>query len=72
MSDASTDSDLTHIHGHDCVPEHDVSVITDMEELIGEVTEMMDIAADNNVTVFSPSEKALQAWRHPGTNPSHD
>jgi hypothetical protein len=43
-----------------------------MEELIGEVTEMMDIAADNNVTVFSPSEKALQAWRHPGTNPSHD
>jgi hypothetical protein len=31
---------LTHIHGHHCVAENDVSVIMDTEELIGEVTEM--------------------------------
>jgi hypothetical protein len=42
MSDASTNSDLTHTHGHGCVPENDASIITDMEELIGEVAEMMD------------------------------
>jgi hypothetical protein len=32
----------------------------------------MDMAEDSNVTIFSPFKKALQAWRHPGTNPSHD
>jgi hypothetical protein len=35
-------------------------------------TEMMDMAADSKITIFSPTKKALQAWRHPGTNPSHD
>jgi hypothetical protein len=34
--------------------------------------EMMDMAADSKTMIFSPTEKALQAWRHPGTNPSHD
>jgi hypothetical protein len=33
---------------------------------------MMDMAADSKMTIFSPTENALQAWRHPGTNPSHD
>jgi hypothetical protein len=30
------------------------------------------MAADSKIMIFSPTEKALQAWRHPGTNPSHD
>jgi hypothetical protein len=46
-SDTSTNSDLTHIHGHGCVPENDVSITTDTEEQIGEATEMMDMAADS-------------------------
>jgi hypothetical protein len=33
---------------------------------------MMDMAVDSNVTIFSPIEKALQAWRHPRTNPNYD
>jgi hypothetical protein len=37
--------------------------------LAGEAAEMMDMAADSK---FSPTEKALQAWRHLGTNQSHD
>jgi hypothetical protein len=41
MADASTDPDLKHIHDLGCVPEDDVSVIMDMEELIGEVAAMM-------------------------------
>jgi hypothetical protein len=41
-----------------CVPEDDVSVI-------GEVTEMMKVAADSSMTIFSsPIEEILQAWRH--------
>jgi hypothetical protein len=72
MSDASANSDLTHIHGHGCVLENDVSITTDTEELIGEATEMMDMAADSNIMIFSFTEKALQAWKHSGTNPSHD
>jgi hypothetical protein len=72
MSDASTNSDLTHIHGHGCVPENDVSITTDTEELVGEATEMIDMAVDNKITIFYPTKKASQAWRNPGTNPSHD
>jgi hypothetical protein len=63
---------LTHIHGHACVPENDVSITMDTEELVGEATEMMDMAADSKITIFSPTEKVLQYWRHPGTNPSPD
>jgi hypothetical protein len=59
-SDTFTNSDLPHIDGHDCVLEHDVSIIMDTEELIQEATE-----------IFSSTKKALQAWRQPG-NPSHD
>jgi hypothetical protein len=43
-----------------------------VEELLGEVTEMMDMIADSNVMIFSPIKKVLQAWRHRSTNPSHD
>jgi hypothetical protein len=43
----------------------------DTEELVGEAAEMMDMAAESKTMIFSPTEKALQAWRHPGTNPSH-
>jgi hypothetical protein len=32
------------MHGHGCVPEDDVSIIMDTEELFGEVTEMMKMA----------------------------
>jgi hypothetical protein len=33
---------------------------------------MKDTApVDSKIMVFSPTKKALQAWRHPGTNPSH-
>jgi hypothetical protein len=35
-------------------------------------TEMMDVAVYSKVMIFSPTEKALQAWRHPGSNTSHD
>jgi hypothetical protein len=68
MSDASTDSELTHIHGHGCVLENDVSITIDTWELVGEATEMMDMAANSKIMIFSPTEKAV----HPGTNPSHD
>ncbi len=33
---------------------------------------MMDMAVDSKIMIFSPTKKALQAWRHPGSNPSHD
>jgi hypothetical protein len=57
---------------HDYVPEDDVSIIANTEELFEEQDEMMDMAADSKIMIFSPTENALQAWRHPGTNPSHD
>jgi hypothetical protein len=73
MSGVSANSDLTHIHHHGCVVENNVVSITkDTEELVGEAAEMMDMAADSKMMIFSPTEKALQVWRHPGTNPSHD
>jgi hypothetical protein len=34
--------------------------------------EMMDMAVDSKLTIFSPTKKTLQASRHPGTNPRHD
>jgi hypothetical protein len=70
--DTSANSDLTHIDGHGYVLENDVSITMDTEELVGEAAEMMDMAADSKITIISPTEKALQNWRHPGTNPSHD
>jgi hypothetical protein len=70
-SDASANPDLKHIHCHGCVLEDDVSVIMDMEELIEEVIKNGH-GSSSNVTIFSTNKKALQAWRHPGTNPSHD
>jgi hypothetical protein len=54
--------------GHACVPENDVSITMDTEELVGEAAEMMDMAADSKIMIFSPMEKGL----HPGTNQSHD
>jgi hypothetical protein len=53
----------------------------DTEELVGEATEIMNMmmmmmmmmmVADSKIIIFTPTKKALQAWRHPGTNPSHD
>jgi hypothetical protein len=35
-------------------------------------TKMMDMAVDSKIMIFSPTVNALQSWRHPGTNPSHD
>jgi hypothetical protein len=32
----------------------------------------MDMAADSNTMIFSPTKKALQAWRHPGSNTSNE
>jgi hypothetical protein len=77
-SDAYTDSDLTHIHGHGCVPENDVSITMDTEELVGEATEIMNMmmmmmmmmmVADSKIIIFTPTKKALRAWRHPGLFP---
>jgi hypothetical protein len=39
----------------------------DTEELVGEAAEMMDMTADSKITTFSPTKKALQVWKHPGT-----
>jgi hypothetical protein len=36
-----------------------VSITTDTEELVGEAAEMMAMAADSKITIFSPTEKAL-------------
>jgi hypothetical protein len=52
---------MTHIHGHGCVPENDVSITMDTEDIVGEFMEMMDMAADSKTMIFSPTEKALQA-----------
>jgi hypothetical protein len=32
----------------------------------------MDMAVDSKIMIFSPTKKGLQAWRHPGANPSHN
>jgi hypothetical protein len=34
--------------------------------------EMMDMAVDSKIIIFSTTEKALQSWRYPGTSTSHD
>jgi hypothetical protein len=60
-SDTSANSDLTHIDGHSCVPENDVSITTDTVEFVGEAAEMMDMAADSKIMMFSPTKKALHA-----------
>jgi hypothetical protein len=52
--DASPGTGPTDIH--DYVPEDDVSIITNTEELFEE--------QDESVTIFSPIEKALPYWRH--------
>jgi hypothetical protein len=46
--------------------------LTLTELLFEKQAEMMDMAADSKIMIFSPTKKAVQAWRHPGTNPSHD
>jgi hypothetical protein len=56
----------------DYVTEDDVSIIMNTEELFEEQDEIMDMAAESNVMIFSPTEKPLQYLRHPGTNPRHD
>jgi hypothetical protein len=58
--------DLNHIHDH--VPEDDVSVITDTKELLEEQDEMVNMAVDCKVTLFSPVEEALQVWKHCSTD----
>jgi hypothetical protein len=71
MSDTSPSSGPTDIH--DYVLEHDVAIVMDNEKLLfEEQAKMMDMAVDSKITIFSPTKKAVQAWRHPGTNPSHD
>ena len=42
----------TFMAGHACVPENDVSITMDTEELVGEAAEMMDMAADSKITVL--------------------
>jgi hypothetical protein len=42
------------------------------DEMSDASTEMMDMSVDSKIMIFSPTEKALQAWRHPGPNTSHD
>jgi hypothetical protein len=70
MIDAPPSTGLTNIL--DYAPEDDVSIVMNTEELFAEQDEIMDMAVDSYVMVFSPIKKALQYWRHPGTNPSHD
>jgi hypothetical protein len=48
-----------------------VSITTDTKELVSMAAVMMDMAEDSKIVIFSPTAKALQSWRHPGTNPSH-
>jgi hypothetical protein len=70
MSDASANSDLTRIHGHGCVPENDVSITTDTEELVREAAEMMDMASGSgqqNNDIFSYQQEgltSLETLRH--------
>jgi hypothetical protein len=70
MIDASPNTGPNNIH--DYVPEDDVSIILNTESLFEEQDEIMDMAADSNVMIFSPIKKALQYMRHHSTNPSHD
>ena len=49
------------IHGHDYVLEDDVSIVMDTKELLfEEQAEMMDMAADSKIMIFSPTEKAYK------------
>jgi hypothetical protein len=70
MIDASPGTGPNDIH--DYVLEDDMSVITSTEEVFEEQDEIMDIAANSNVLIFSPIKNALQYWRHPSSYPSHD
>jgi hypothetical protein len=70
MIDASPGTGPNNIH--DYLPEDDVSIVMNIEELFEEQDEIMDIAVDSNVMIFSPIENAIQYWRQPSTNPSHD
>jgi hypothetical protein len=43
------------------------------DEMSDASTKMIDMApVDSKIMMFLPTKKALQAWRHPGTAPSHD
>jgi hypothetical protein len=44
----------------------------DTEKLVEDATEKMDMATDSNTMIFSPTKKALQALRHPGSNTSNE
>ena len=57
MIDASPATDLNHIH--DCVLEVDVAFIMDTEELVKEQGEMVKMAVDSNIMLFSLIEEAL-------------
>jgi hypothetical protein len=55
MSDASPSSGPTNIH--DYVPEDDVSIVMDTDEILfEEQAEMMDMAADSKIMIFSYRE----------------
>jgi hypothetical protein len=56
MSDTSTNSDLTHIDGHACVLENDVSITTETKKL-GVAPEMMNMAVDSKIIIFCPTKK---------------
>ena len=64
MIDASPGTGPNNIH--DYVPEDDVSIITNTEELFEEQDEMEDMAADSKIMIFSPIEEVLQVWKHHG------
>jgi DNA-binding phage protein len=57
MIDASPATALNHIH--DCVLEVDVAFIMDTEELVKEQGEMVKMAVDSNVMLFSLIKEAL-------------
>jgi hypothetical protein len=67
MSDASPSTGPTDIH--DYVPEDDVSIVMDTEELLfEEQAEMMDMAADNKIMIFSYQEGCTSLetpWHQP-------
>jgi hypothetical protein len=60
MIDASSCSGTGPNDIHDYVLEDDMSVIISTEELFEEQDEIMDMAADSNIMIFSPIENALQ------------
>jgi hypothetical protein len=52
--------------------EDDVPAISNTKEFYEEQDKKEDVVARSEIKLFSPTEEALQAWRHHGTKPSHD